>query len=101
MDASYLISINSNSSSRRGGPVEGSTHCYLLPQSFRAVASCCDIVDGSYCMGTSINDAPRFLAIFDLPTLSYSLASEFGGYLGPPYLPYIISDVINGRSHFS
>ena len=41
--------------------------------------------------GTSINDVPHFLAIFDLPTylptLSYSIMSHFGGYLGPPYLP--------------
>ena len=37
--------------------------------------------------GTSINDVPCFLAIFDLPTLSYSITSGFGGYLGPPYLP--------------
>ena len=29
------------------------------------------------------NDVPRFLAIFDLPTLSYSEMS----YLWPPYLP--------------
>ena len=34
-------------------------------------------------MGTSINDVPRFLAIFDLPTLSYSITSDLGGYLGP------------------
>ena len=31
--------------------------------------------------GTSINDVPRFLVIFDLPTLSYSITSHFGGYL--------------------
>ena len=37
--------------------------------------------------GTSINDVPRFLAIFDLPTFSYPIASDFWGYLGPPYLP--------------
>ena len=37
--------------------------------------------------GTSINDVPRCLAIFDIPTLSYSITSDFGGYLGPPYLP--------------
>ena len=39
-------------------------------------------------LGTSINDVPRFLAIFDLPTLAYSITSHlaFGGYLGP-YLP--------------
>ena len=28
--------------------------------------------------GTSINDVPRFLAIFDLPTLSYYIASDLG-----------------------
>ena len=48
--------------------------------------------------GTSINDVTRFLAIFDLPTylptLSYSITSLFGGYLGPP-LPTLIWDVIN------
>jgi len=32
-----------------------------------------------------------------LPTLSYSITSDFGGYLGPP-LPTLISDVINGCS---
>ena len=32
-----------------------------------------------------------------LLTLSYSITSDFGGYLGPP-LPTLISDVINGRS---
>ena len=48
--------------------------------------------------GTSINDVPHFLAIFDLPTylptLSYSIMSHFGGYLGPT----LIWDVINGHS---
>ena len=51
-------------------------------------------------METSINDVRRFLAIFDLPTyqpkylptLSYPITSDLGGYLGP-----LISDVINGR----
>ena len=38
-------------------------------------------------MGTSIIDVPRFLAIFDLPTLPYSITSDCGGYLGPSYLP--------------
>ena len=38
---------------------------------------------------TSINDVPRFLAIFDLHTLSYSITSDFGGYLGPPTYPNI------------
>ena len=33
-----------------------------------------------------------------LPTLSYSITSEFGGYLEPPFLPTLISEVINGRS---
>ena len=32
-----------------------------------------------------------------LPTLSYSITSNFGGYLGPT-LPTLISDIINGRS---
>ena len=32
-----------------------------------------------------------------LPTLSHSITSHFGSYLGPP-LPTLISDVINGRS---
>ena len=48
-------------------------------------------------MGTSINEVPRFLAIFDLLTLSYSITSHVGGYLGPP-LPTLVSDVINRRS---
>ena len=50
--------------------------------------------------GTSINDVPRFLAIFDLPTYlpCPTLTHHIGGYLGPPYLPTLISDVINGRS---
>ena len=43
--------------------------------------------------GTSINDVPRFSAIFDLPTLSYSTKSHFGSYLWPS-LPTLISDVI-------
>ena len=29
-----------------------------------------------------------FLAIFDLPTFSYSIMSDLGGYFGSPYLPY-------------
>ena len=37
--------------------------------------------------GKFINDVPCFLAIFDLPTLSYSTTSLFWGYFGPPYLP--------------
>ena len=41
--------------------------------------------------GTFINDVPRFLAISDLPTylptLSYSITSLFGGFLGPPTYP--------------
>ena len=32
------------------------------------------------------------------PFLSYFITSHFGGYLGPPYLPTLISDVIYGRS---
>ena len=41
-------------------------------------------------MGTSINDIPRFLAIFDLPTLSYSITSDLGGaILEPPNYPNI------------
>ena len=49
--------------------------------------------------GTSINDVRCFLAIFDLPTLTYPITSDLGGggYLGPP-LPTLTSDVINGRS---
>ena len=52
--------------------------------------------------GTSINDVPRFLPIFDLPnyylpTLSYSMTSNFRGYFGPPYLPP--TDVVNECSH--
>ena len=37
--------------------------------------------------GTSINDVPCFLAIFNLPvpTLSYSITSHFEGYLGPHF----------------
>ena len=33
-----------------------------------------------------------------LPTLSYPITSNFGGYLGPPYLLTLMWDVINGRS---
>ena len=47
--------------------------------------------------GTSINNVPRFSAIFDLPTkaislssllpaLIYSITSDFGDYDGAPYL---------------
>ena len=47
----------------------------------------------SFHLGTSINDVPRFLAIFDLPiylpTLSYSITSYFRDYLGPPTYPNI------------
>ena len=40
------------------------------------------------CMGTSINDVPRFWPFLTyLPTLSYFETSDFGGYFGPPYLP--------------
>ena len=51
---------------------------------------------------TSINDVSRFLAVFNLPstylpTLSYSIESDFWEYLGPS-LPNLIFDIINGRS---
>ena len=36
--------------------------------------------------GTFIKDVPRFLAIIELPTLSYSITSLFWVNLGPPYL---------------
>ena len=36
-------------------------------------------------MGTSINDVPHFLGIFDIPTLSYSITSDFWGCFGPTY----------------
>ena len=36
--------------------------------------------------GTFINDVPRFLAISDLPTLSYSMKSLFGAILQGVYL---------------
>jgi hypothetical protein len=46
----------------------------------------------------SINDVPRFLAIFDLPTYLVLLYNvQFWGLLWTP-LPTPISDVINGRS---
>ena len=35
---------------------------------------------------TFIKDVPRFLAIIELPTLSYSITSLFWVNLGPPYL---------------
>ena len=39
-------------------------------------------------MGTFIKDIPRFLAIFDLPTLSYCMYNvPFWDYLGPPTYP--------------
>ena len=37
--------------------------------------------------GTFINNVPRFLAIFDLPTLSYSITSLFWAILDPPTYP--------------
>ena len=40
--------------------------------------------------GTSINDVRRFLAIFDLHTMSdnfYPVTSNIWGLFGPPYLP--------------
>ena len=49
-------------------------------------------------MGTFINDVPRFLAIFDLPTylvLVYNV--PFWGLSWTP-LPTLIWDVINARS---
>ena len=43
--------------------------------------------------GTSINDVKRFFAIFDLPTylptLSYSITSDFRVILDPPTYPNI------------
>ena len=44
----------------------------------------------------SINDDQRFSAVFDLPTLACSIASNFGGYFGPPTYPKI--SVIYGPS---
>ena len=39
-------------------------------------------------MGTFINDVPRFLATFDLPTyLSLLYNVPLGGFLGPPTYP--------------
>jgi hypothetical protein len=57
----------------------------------------------TFCLrrGTSINDVPRFLAIFDLPTyptylfLLYNV--QLYGLSWTP-LPTLISDVINGGS---
>jgi hypothetical protein len=49
-------------------------------------------------METSINDVPCFLPFLTyLPTLSYSITSDFVGYLGTP-LQTLILGVINGRS---
>ena len=48
-------------------------------------------------LGTSINDVPRFLAIFYLPTLVL-LNVPFWGLSWTP-LPTLISDVINGLSN--
>ena len=42
--------------------------------------------------GTSINDVPCFLAIY---TLSCSITSNFWGYLGPPYLPWYHTSLMN------
>ena len=48
--------------------------------------------------GTSINDVPRYLAIFDLPTYLVLLINiRFWGLFWTP-LPTLISDVINGHS---
>ena len=48
-------------------------------------------------LGTSINDVPRFLAIFDLATFLFLLYNvRFGGISWTPLLT-LISDVINGR----
>ena len=48
--------------------------------------------------GTFVNDVPRFLTIFDLPTYLVLLYNvPFWGFLGPP-LPTLIWDVINERS---
>ena len=49
-------------------------------------------------MGTSINDVPHFLAIFDLPTYLVLLYNvPFLGLSWTP-LPTLIWDVINERS---
>ena len=49
--------------------------------------------------GTSTNDVPRFLVIFDLPTYIVLLYNvRFLGLSWTP-LPTLILDVINGRSH--
>ena len=54
--------------------------------------------EGNSTTGTSINDVPRFLAIFDLPTYLVLLYNvRFLGLSWIP-LPTLISDVINGRS---
>ena len=49
-------------------------------------------------MGTSINEVPRFLAIFDIP--SYLVLLYNVQFLGLSWtlLSTLISDVINGRS---
>ena len=48
--------------------------------------------------GTSINDVPHFLVIFDLPTYLVLLYNvPFLGLFWTP-LPTLIRDVINGRS---
>ena len=51
----------------------------------------------------SINDVPRFLAIFDLPTYlpCSTLTSDFGGAILDPLLPTLTSVVINGHSPMS
>ena len=48
--------------------------------------------------GTSINDVPRFLAIFDLSTYLVLLYNVWLRGLSWTPLPTLISDVINGRS---
>ena len=48
--------------------------------------------------GTSINDVPNFLAIFDLHTYLVLLYNVQFGWLSWTPLPTLISDVINGRS---
>jgi hypothetical protein len=49
--------------------------------------------------GTSINDVPRFLAIFDLPTYLVLLYNvPFWGLSWTPLPSTLISDIINGRS---
>ena len=54
--------------------------------------------EDGFTKGTSINDVPRFLAIFDLPTYLVLLYNVPFWRLSWTPLPTLISDVINGRS---